>query len=47
MVDSGIASYPCQTSGKCHSNTPQTADDTAGKSVVPERVISHILTTGT
>lgn len=43
-ADNDTASYPCQTSGKCYSSTPQTAHDTAGKSVVPRRVIwlSHI-----
>lgn len=42
--DSDTASCPCRTSGKCHSNTPQTAHDTAGKSVVPKRGIFYTYT---
>lgn len=34
-VDSDTAFYPCQTSGKYHSNTLQTVPGTAHKSAVP------------
>lgn len=41
-ADSDTASYPCRTSGKCHSNTLRTAYDTPHMSAVPKTAIPYI-----